>query len=74
MNSKTGFTAGDSISVTIIAPSNTQADALATSVFVMGPEAGMLLVKLLKDVECFMVDPNRNIITSPGIDKYLVKS
>jgi thiamine biosynthesis lipoprotein len=74
MNPKTGFTAGDSISVTIIAPSNTQADALATSVFVMGPEAGMSLVKSLKDVECFIVDPNRTIITSPGIDKYLVKS
>ncbi len=61
INPKTGFSAGDLISVTIIAGSGTQADALATSVFVMGPEAGMRLVESLDDVECFMVDNERSV-------------
>ena len=71
---KTGFSAGGLISVTIIAGSSTQADALATSVFVMGPEAGMRLVESLDDVECFIVDNERIIHVSSGIDKYLSKS
>ncbi len=74
MNPKTGYSAGDSISVTIIAESGTQADALATSVFVMGPDSGMKLVESLKDVECFMVDANRVIHRSPGVDKYLIEA
>ncbi len=57
-----------------IADSNTKADALATSVFVMGPDAGMKLVESVKDVECLMVDANRNILRSSGIDEFLIKS
>ena len=74
INPKTGFSAGDLISVTIITGSGTQADSLATSVFVMGPEVGMRLVESLDDAECFMVDNERNIHLSSGIDKYLNES
>jgi thiamine biosynthesis lipoprotein len=74
INPKTGFSAGDLISVTIITESGIQADALATSVFVMGPEVGMRLVESLDDVECFMVDNERSIRLSSGIDKYLNES
>ncbi len=71
MNPKTGFSASDCISVTIIAANNTETDTLATSVFVLGPDEGMRLVESLDDVECFIVDANRKIHISSGMDKYL---
>ena len=60
-----------SISVTIIAENATQADALATAVFVMGPENGMRLVESLDDVEGFIVDDDRIIHQSSGLSNYL---
>ena len=71
MNPKTGYSANECISVTIIAENCTQADALATGVFVMGPEDGMELVESLDDVECFIVDADRVIHRSSGLSKYL---
>ena len=71
MNPKTGFSANECISVTIIAEDATQADVLATGVFVMGPEDGMMLVELLDDVECFIIDAGRTIHQSSGLSKYL---
>lgn len=41
MNPKTGYPAEPTVSVTIIAETSQQADAVATAVFVMGPERGM---------------------------------
>ncbi|MFC1905581.1 FAD:protein FMN transferase [Chloroflexota bacterium] len=73
INPKTGYSAADCISVTIIAPTNTKTDALATSVFAMGPETGLDLIKSLKNVDCLIIDNNKKIISSPGIDQYLVK-
>jgi thiamine biosynthesis lipoprotein len=70
---KTGYSANECISVTIIAPDCTQADILATSVFVMGPEAGMLLVESLDDVEALIVDYDRIIYRSSGLSEYLVE-
>jgi len=70
INPKTGYSAGECISVTIIAQNGTQADALSTSVFVMGPEAGMSLVESLDDVECLMVDTERTIHRSSGLTQY----
>jgi FAD:protein FMN transferase len=69
---RTGYSPTDCISVTIIAPTNTQTDALATSVFVMGQDAGLNLIKSLKDVDCFIIDAKKRISCSPGIKKYLV--
>jgi FAD:protein FMN transferase len=74
LNPKTGYSDSNCVSVTIITESGTAADALATSVFVMGPDAGMELVESLDDVECFMVDNNCTIHRSSGIDKYLSES
>lgn len=74
INPESGYSAGECISVTIIAESGVQADALATGVFVMGPDAGMKLVESLKNVEAFIVDSERIIHRSSGIDKYLVKA
>lgn len=73
LNPKTGYSAGECISVTIIAENCTNADALATSVFVMGPENGMKLVESLDNVECLIVDNNRNIYRSSGLSEYLTE-
>jgi FAD:protein FMN transferase len=74
MDPRTGFSVADVISVTIICDSGTQADALSTSVFVLGVKEGMKLVESLHNVECYIVDYDRKIHTSSGIDKYLVQS
>ena len=71
MDPKTGYSAADPISVTIIAENCTQADALATAVFVMGPEDGMRLVESRDDVEGFIVDDDRIIHKSSGLSRYL---
>ncbi|MFH1775798.1 MAG: FAD:protein FMN transferase [Chloroflexota bacterium] len=71
MDPRTGFSASECISVTIIAEGATRADTLATGVFVMGPEDGLRLVELLDNVECFIVDANREIHLSSGLYSYL---
>lgn len=73
INPKTGYSAMECISVTIIAGSCTQADALATGVFVMGAEDGMRLIESLDDVECLIVDASRTIHHSSGLFRYLGK-
>ncbi|MFC1947985.1 FAD:protein FMN transferase [Chloroflexota bacterium] len=73
INPKTGFSADACISVTIIAKNGVRADALATGVFVLGPDDGMDLVEKLDDVEVLIVDTTRNIYRSSGLSQYMVK-
>lgn len=47
MDPRTGWPARGSISVSIIAPTAEQTDALATSIFVLGPEKGLALAREL---------------------------
>lgn len=68
MDPRTGYPARRSRSVTIIAPDTMTSDALSTAVFVMGPEAGLDLVKKLKGVEAVIVDQMGRISASPGIN------
>ncbi|MCL4385639.1 MAG: FAD:protein FMN transferase [Actinobacteria bacterium] len=70
---RTGYTANKCISSTIIADNATIADILATAVFVLGPEDGMNLVNSLDNVEALIIDSDKNIFKSKGIDKYIVK-
>lgn len=53
------------MSVTIVANSAEEADALSTAVFVTGPERGLELVASFKDVEVFIVGKNSKLITYP---------
>lgn len=71
VNPKTGYSAGECISATIIAESCTRADTLATSVFVMGPQAGLALVESLDDVEALIVGSDRIIYQSSELSDYL---
>ncbi|MBN1298354.1 MAG: FAD:protein FMN transferase [Actinobacteria bacterium] len=68
---RTGYSANNCISSTVIAANATVADILATSVFVLGPQDGMKLVENLEGVEAFIIDNDRNIYKSSGIDKYI---
>ena len=73
INPKTGFSANECISVTIIAENGAMADALATGVFVLGPVKGMNLVESLKGVETLIVGSDRNIYRSSGLLQYTVQ-
>lgn len=63
----TGFPAVGTTSVTIVAKSATFADAMATGVFVLGPEKGMALIESEPDLEGVIVDSDFKTRVSSGI-------
>jgi thiamine biosynthesis lipoprotein len=65
---RTGYPSTGIISVTVFAPKAELADALATSVFVMGKEAGIDRINQLPKVECIIIDDEGNITTSNNIE------
>ncbi len=65
---RTGYPSTGIISVTIFTSNAEFADAISTSIFVMGVEAGLNFVNQLKGVECIIVDENNKIITSKNIE------
>ncbi|HEY4663130.1 MAG TPA: FAD:protein FMN transferase [Candidatus Humimicrobiaceae bacterium] len=71
MDPRTGYSANACISATVIADTCIEADALATSVFVLGPEDGMDLVESLDGVEALIIDSERNIYESSGLSEYI---
>jgi thiamine biosynthesis lipoprotein len=64
---KTGRSAGEVRSVTLIGPDATTTDGLSTSVFVLGPERGMELVERLGDVDAVIVDRDGRVLYSSGL-------
>lgn len=67
LNPKTGFPAAGCQSVTIVCGKAMGADALATAVFVIGPEKGLALCQNLGDVEACIVDSEGKVILSPRL-------
>lgn len=67
----TGLPARECQSVTIMAPSAIDADALATSVFVLGPKKGFALLEQLANVHAIIVDRRGSVLVSsnwpPGV-------
>lgn len=63
----TGRPARSCISVTILAPTARAADALATGVFVLGPQRGMELIERLPQVEGIIVSSEGRIFKSSGL-------
>jgi len=61
---RTGRCADKSISVTVIASTCQLADALATGIFVLGPEEGLKCIDKLPDVKCLIISPQGHIYTS----------
>jgi thiamine biosynthesis lipoprotein len=65
---RTGYPSSGIVSVTVFAPKAELADALATSVFVMGKEAGLHRINQLPQVECIIIDDNGHISKSDNIE------
>ena len=64
---RTGYPSTGIISVTVFAPKAELADALATSVFVMGKEVGLDRINQLPKIECIIIDDEGNILKSKNI-------
>lgn len=56
LDPRTGYPVDHTRSVTIVCPDAELADALATAVFVLGPDDGLALVDRLRGVEGFLID------------------
>lgn len=64
---RSGYPAQGIISVTVFAPKAELADALATSVFVMGVQTGIDRINQLKSIECIIITDTGSIITSNNL-------
>ncbi len=64
---RNGYPATGIISATVFAPKAEMADALATSIFVMGMEIGLNRINQIPNVECIIIDEKGQIITSNNI-------
>ncbi len=64
---RSGYPASGIISCTVFAPKAELADALATSIFVLGTDVGINLINQLKDIECIIIDENNKMHTSKNI-------
>jgi thiamine biosynthesis lipoprotein len=66
LHPKTGFSVRYLASATVIAPSCTQADALATALMVMKPERGLALVDTLENIDALLIGKNLEEYRSSG--------
>jgi thiamine biosynthesis lipoprotein len=70
----TGMPADALPSVTVIAPTGTDADAIATAISVMGRIKGMALVEQLEHTECALITgdaTSHTMVTSSGFGRFL---
>ncbi|MEE8592558.1 MAG: FAD:protein FMN transferase [Candidatus Bipolaricaulota bacterium] len=72
MDPRTGFSAFESTSATVVATTCMEADALATAVFVLGPVEGLKMVNGLEAVEAMVLgyDDPIQIARSEHLDRY----
>jgi thiamine biosynthesis lipoprotein len=72
---RTGYPADtDTVSVTIVAPSATDADALATAVLLMGSAEGLDLINSLPVAEALLIGPEGGLQLSAGMGSVLKSS
>lgn len=65
---RTGYPTNGIISVTVIAPKAELADALATSIFVMGKDTGLDRINQMPKIECIIIDDQGGITISNNIE------
>jgi thiamine biosynthesis lipoprotein len=70
LNPRTGYPAELSISATIVTENATDADALATAAFVLGPEKALAMMERYPKAECLVIDAQRKIHRSKGLGHY----
>jgi len=63
------------VSVTIITPNGTQADALSTAVSVLGAQKGLGLIEKIDNAEAILIraDDKNTLIKSSGVGKFILK-
>lgn len=71
LDPRTGRPARRSVAVTVLAPTATDADALATGLFVLGPRRGLELVEELPDTEALFLAPDLSVHVSRGFPELL---
>ena len=71
---RTGYPATGVLSVTIFTQTAELADALATSIFVMGVETGLDFINQLNGVECIIIGENNKMITSNNVELNSIKN
>lgn len=69
LSPKTGTSAKNVQSVSIMGPSSTQNDALSTAVFVLGLERGIALINRIPEVDAIVMDNNRKLHYSNGLQE-----
>jgi thiamine biosynthesis lipoprotein len=67
LNSRSGMPARDLASVTIYAATALEADALSTTVFLLGPVKGLALIEEMPGVEGILITPAMEILISDGL-------
>lgn len=66
LDPRTGWPASNSQAVSVVAESAEWADAMATAVFVLGPEAGLTLIDSIPNAEALVVDSSGQVRVSHG--------
>jgi thiamine biosynthesis lipoprotein len=70
---RTGYPVRGLSSVSIICANAELADALATSVFVLGKDKGLELINRLKGIECLLVTDEQELFTSKNLHLDFIK-
>ena len=69
LDPRTGWPARGCQSVTVMAATTSRADALATAIFVLGPERGLALAERLPQVEAMLVDASGGLHLTTGLKR-----
>ena len=69
---QTGYPARGCRSVTVLAPEAATADALSTAAFIMGPKAGLRLLRQFPGAEGVVVDAENRVHVSKGLGQRMV--
>lgn len=64
INPSTGRSSSSLVSATVLAKTGIDADALSTSVFVMGPEKGLEMINTLEGVSAILITPEGDVLYS----------
>lgn len=67
INPKTGRSAKQSWSATVIGPDATSTDALSTTIFILGAEKGLKLIDSLEDIDAIIIDTQGKVHYSSGL-------
>lgn len=74
INPATGYPATGLTSVTVFGPMAEQANALSTSIMVLGRKKGMVLLKKFADYQCLMMADNGRVYKSPNLSRKQLKA